>query len=183
MIYLTAEDGLADTLRPRLDAAGADVSRVLALTGWQAGEKSGGIMLQDLDVLERTLERVHPVLVVVDPLQAYIGAGVDMHRANETRPVLAGLTALAERFGCAVLVVRHLTKAPTDRAVYRGLGSIDIAAVARSILLVGPDPDDETRVRRVVAHVKSSLAPAGPSVGLRDSRGQVPVGRHFRGPV
>jgi hypothetical protein len=172
VVYLTAEDGLADTLRPRLDAAGADVSRVLALTGWQSGEKVGGVTLQDLDVLERALAQVRPALVVVDPLQAYLGREVDMHRANETRPVLAGLAAIAERFSCAVLVVRHLTKVPADRAVYRGLGSIDIAAAARSILLVALDPDDEARVRRVVAHVKSSLAPAGPSLAfeLRDGR-------------
>jgi hypothetical protein len=170
VVYLSAEDGLADTLRPRLDAAGADVSRVHALVGWQQGEMQGYISLGDLRPIEDALETLKPALVVVDPLQAYLGASVDMHRANEVRPILAGLAALAEQYDCAILTIRHLTKSAQDRAVYRGLGSIDFAAAARSILLAGQDPQNPRR--RVMAHVKSSLAPVGGSIGyeLREGR-------------
>jgi hypothetical protein len=107
---------------------------------------------------------------VFDTLQAFLGAAVDMHRANETRPILTGLAALAEAYDCAILVIRHLGKSAKDRAVYRGLGSIDFAAAARSILLVGHDPQQPRR--RVMAHVKSSLAPHGGSLGyeLREGR-------------
>jgi hypothetical protein len=170
VLYLSAEDGLGDTLRPRLDAAGADVSHVHALVGWQQGETQGCISLGDLPPLEEALKAVRPALVVVDPLQAYLGASVDMHRANEVRPVLSGLAALAEQYDCAILTIRHLTKSAQDRAVYRGLGSIDFAAAARSILLTGQDPQNPHR--RVMAHVKSSLAPLGKSIGyeLREGR-------------
>ncbi len=170
VLYLSAEDGLGDTLRPRLDAAGADVHRVHALVGWQQGETQGCIWLGDLPPFEDALKAVRPALVVVDPLQAYLGASVDMRRANEVRPVLAGLAALAEQYDCAILTIRHLTKSAQDRAVYRGLGSIDFAAAARSILLAGQDPQNPRR--RVMAHVKSSLAPLGKSIGyeLREGR-------------
>ncbi len=124
--------------------------------------------LADLDVLEKAMQSVRPTLVVVDPIQGYLGARVDMHRANETRPLLAGLARLAERYGCAVLLIRHLRKSAADRAVHRGLGSIDFAAAVRSILLVAQDPKSATR--RIVAHAKSNLAPAGRSLAfeLRD---------------
>jgi hypothetical protein len=168
VIYMTAEDGLGDTLRPRLDKAGADVSKVFALTGWRGNEngkeKNGTITLSDLDVIEKTLKQVNPALVVIDPLQAYLGAGVDMHRANEVRPVLSGMAAIAEKYRCAVLCIRHLGKSQKDRAVYRGLGSIDFAAAARSILLVGEDPNDADK--RVLAHSKSSLAKKGCSIAF-----------------
>ena len=170
VVYLSAEDGLADTLRPRLDKAGADVSRVFALTGWEGVDpetgqkKAGSITLAALDVIEAALRQVKPALVVVDPIQAYMGAGVDMHRANEVRPVLAGLAALAERYKCAALCIRHLGKSQQDRAIYRGLGSIDFAAAARSILLVGQHPEDERK--RVLAQSKNSLAAKGASIAF-----------------
>jgi hypothetical protein len=177
VLYLSAEDGLADTLRPRLDAAGADVTRVHCLTGWTAqgadneAPLSGGVTLADVELLGQVIGDKHPVLVVIDPLQAYLGSRVDIHRANETRPILAGLAVLAEQYGCAMLLIRHLSKAPQDRAVYRGLGSIDFAAAARSILLAGQDPQAPNR--RVLVHVKSSLAPLGPSLGYELREGQL----------
>ncbi len=164
VLYLSAEDGLADTLRPRLDKAGADVSRVFVLTGQQnGGEMPEAVTLADVGVLRSALVAVKPALLIIDPLQAYLGAGVDMHRANEVRPVLAKLAGLAEEFNCAVLCIRHLGKGQQDRAIYRGLGSIDFAAAARSILLVGQDPENPQA--RAVVHIKSSLAAAGPSLG------------------
>ena len=132
------------------------------------GQVSGVITLQDLSVIEQALALHRPSLLVIDPIQGFLGAGVDMHRANEVRPVLAGLSSLAEKYACAILVVRHLSKSSQNRAVYRGLGSIDFTSTARSILLAGQDPD--TPEKRVLAHVKSSLAATGPSLGfqLRD---------------
>ena len=175
VVYLTGEDGLADTLRPRLDAVGADVSRVYVLEGWrrvdpETGEKvERGVTLADVDVIARVLAEYRPALLVVDPLQAYLG-GADMNKASEVRPLLTALGRLADEHGCAVLTVTHLRKSSSDRAIYRGLGSIDFAAAARSILLVAEDPEDQSGRRRVMAHVKSSLAEKGPSMAyeLRD---------------
>lgn len=169
VLYMSAEDGLADTLRPRLDAAGADVSRVHALTGWQlsddAGTTEGAVSLGDIPILEQALTQTKPKLIIIDPLQAYLGAKVDMHRANEVRPLLSALGSLAEKHGCAVVCIRHLSKALSPKAIYSGMGSIDFAAAARSILTVG-EHDGE----RLLAHVKSSLAPQGKSIRyeLRD---------------
>jgi len=169
VVYLTGEDGLADTLRPRLDAVGADVTRVYVLEGWRGADKETGtevergVTLADVDVISRVLAEYKPALLVVDPLQAYLG-GADMNKASEIRPLLSALGKLADEHGCAVLTISHLRKSSSERAIYRGLGSIEFSAVARSILLVAPDPDDETGRRRVMAHVKSSLAEKGPSI-------------------
>lgn len=168
VLYLSAEDGLADTLRPRLDDAGADVRRVHALAGWESNHEGDAVTMADRDVLDDAMAARHPALVVVDPFQAYLGARVDIHRANETRSLLATLAALVERHACAVLCIRHLGKRPKDRAIHRGLGSIDFAAAARSILLAAQHPEDPRQ--RVLAHVKSSMAASGPSLRyeLRD---------------
>jgi hypothetical protein len=177
VLYLSAEDGLADTLRPRLDAAGADCTNIHALTGWreQEGElvKTGSITLADLRVITAAIATYRPALVIIDPLQAYLGAKTDMYRANEVRPLLAALVLLAEQYDCAMVCVRHLAKASQARAIYRGLGSIDFTAAARSVLLVGEAPPAQEEAaegnapaasRRVLAHSKSSLAPHGPSL-------------------
>jgi 5S rRNA maturation endonuclease (ribonuclease M5) len=164
VLLLNAEDGMRDVLWPRLEAAGADLNRVHCLRGLSDGGSTQAVTLQDVDVLRAALETIRPVLVVVDPIQAYLGANVDMHRANETRPVLTALSQLAEEFECAILCVRHLTKGGRDKALYRGLGSIDFVGAARSVLLVGVDPADDTRL--ALAHLKCSLAPKGPTLGF-----------------
>lgn len=171
VLYMTAEDGLADTLRPRLDRAKANVELVSVLDGLiESDGKRAEVTLADLDVLKGALAQVRPRLVVVDPIQGYLGAGVDMHRANEVRPLLAGLARLAEEFDCAILAIRHLRKSAADNTVHRGLGSIDFAAAVRSILLVGEDPD--AGGRRIMAHVKSNLAPQGPSQSYEIADGE-----------
>ena len=113
--------------------------------------------LRDLNVLKIALEEIKPVLVVIDPLQAYIGDKIDMHRANETRPLLSNLSKLAEIFGCAVLAIRHISKGGS-KALYRGIGSIDFAAAARSVLTVGQEPITK---QKAMAHIKSSCAENG----------------------
>ena len=153
-LILTAEDGLADTLRPRVDRMGADPSKIVVLDELVMLDEPG---LARID--EATIE-TGAKLVVIDPLVAYIGSGTDIHRANETRAQLAPLANLAERQNVAICVVRHLAKGRT-KAIYAGLGSIDFIAAVRSALLVGFDPSDEKT--RVMAHTKANLAPRGAS--------------------
>jgi len=162
VVIASAEDGLGDTIRPRLDAMGADVSRIFAVDGALTLNENG------FALLEAYLERVKPALLIIDPLVAYLGAGVDIHRANETRAVMAQLARLAEKFDVAILAVRHLTKGGMSKAIYRGLGSIDFTAACRSVLLAGCDIENPQN--RALVHIKSNLTPAGPSIGyeLRD---------------
>lgn len=156
VLIMSAEDGLGDTIRPRLDSLGANPSLVFAIPRPVVFDQDG---LQEVEVQIRELR---PLLVVVDPLVAYLGGRVDLHKANETREVMAGMSQLAEKYKCAVLAVRHLRKASGDKSIYRGLGSIDLTAAARSVLLAGRDPDDDGA--RAFAHIKSNLAPTGPTI-------------------
>jgi hypothetical protein len=174
VLYLTAEDDPRDTLRPRFDSLGGDPQHFHVLRDTKCGcdgkQEYGPLWLTDIAMIERALELTRPVLVVVDPLQGFLGAEVDFHRANEVRPVLANLARLAERFDCAFIIVRHLSKGAQSRALYRGLGSVDIVAAARSVLLAGHVPHDPTQ--RALVHLKSSCAPLGPAVGYRlDEKG------------
>lgn len=175
VVYLTAKDGLADTLRPRLDKAKADVTRIYTSEGYRSVNDAGkevvcAITLEALAIIEEIIKRVMPALMVVDPLQAYLGAHVDINRANEVRPLLAGLGRLAEKYQVAVICIRHLGKGPQERAIYRGLGSIDFAAAARSVLLVGQDP--QNKHRRIIAQSKSSLAAVGVSLAFELTAGE-----------
>ena len=162
VLIASAEDGLGDTIRPRLNAMGADVNRIFAIDGALTLDETG------FATLKSYLERERPALLIIDPLVAYLGAGVDIFRANETRAVMAQLARLAEQFGVAILAVRHLTKGGQLKAIYRGLGSIDFTAACRSVLLAGCD--NENPQNRALVHIKSNLAPSGPSIGyeLRD---------------
>ena len=156
VIYQTAEDGLADTVRPQLDALGADCSRVLVI---DVGERE---LTLDDKRLAQAIRQTDAGLAVLDPVQAYLGNGVDMHRANEVRPIFKRLGQLAEQTGCAIVLVGHMNKMQGAKSAYRGLGSIDFRAAARSVLLVGRSRDDDQQ--RVVVHDKSSLAPEGPAI-------------------
>ena len=158
VIYQTAEDGLADTIKPRLDAAGADCSRVLVID-----ENQQELTLCD-ERLEQAVQQTAAQLIVLDPIQAYLGDGVDMHRANEVRTVLKRVAAMAECTGCAVILIGHMNKAQGLKSGYRGLGSIDFRAAARSVLVVGLLKEDPTV--RVVTQDKNSLAPEGKSIAF-----------------
>jgi hypothetical protein len=155
VLLLTAEDGAGDTLRPRLDTLGADVSRVHAITEPLAFNTEGAAKLKS------EIVGVDAVLVIIDPIVAYLPDRTDMNNASAVRPVLMRLARVAEETGAAILFVRHLSKGAKDKAMYRGLGSIDFTAACRSVLMVGPDPNDVTK--RVVAHAKSNLAQTGHS--------------------
>ena len=169
--YQNAEDGLADTIRPRLDKAGADASMILCLN---EGAQDVSIVSAGL---QEVIAKLQPKLVILDPLQAYLGADVDMHRANEIRPVMHYLSNLAEQHGCAILLIGHMNKRSDMKSSYRALGSIDLTAAARSVLIVARDP--QAPEHRVIAQVKNSLAPEGELVSFTmDEEGQF----RFEGP-
>jgi len=158
VIYQTAEDGLSDTIKPRLLSAGAECSRVLVID-----EFDRELSLCD-ERLELAIKKTDAKLIVLDPLQAYLGGDTDMHRANEVRPIFKRLCLMAERTGCAVILIGHINKAQGMKSSYRGLGSIDFRAAARSVLLAGRTKDNPSL--RIVAHDKSSLAPEGKSIAF-----------------
>ena len=159
VIYQTAEDGLSDTIKPRLVAANADCSKVLVID-----DKETPLTMLDVR-LEKAISETGARLVVLDPIQGFLGADVDMHRANEIRPVMKHIAEIAEKYRCAIILVGHMNKNSNGKSSYRGLGSIDFQAAARSVLIVGR-VKGEPEVR-VVCHVKSSLAPEGKSIAFR----------------
>ena len=158
VLYQSAEDGLADTIKPRLIAANADTSRVMVID-----ETDIELSMTDHH-LEAAIQQTGAKLIILDPLQAYLGAKVDMHRANEVRPVFKHLAAVAEKYECAIVLIAHLNKTAGMKAAYRMLGSVDITAAARSILIVGRIKNNPTV--RVMVHSKSSLAPEGEPIGF-----------------
>lgn len=158
VLYQSAEDGAEDTLKPRLMSAGADCSRIAFID-----ESECGLTLNDVRI-ENAIKATKARLLVLDPLQAYLGEGNEMNRADGVRPMLKQLAAVAERTGCAIVIVGHMNKASGSKSIYRGLGSIDITAVARSVLLVGRIKND-TPVR-VMAQLKNSLAKEGTPIAF-----------------
>ena len=158
IIYQTAEDGLGDTIKPRLLAGDADCAQIKVID-----ETEASLTLLD-ERVEQAISETGARVMILDPVQAYVGTGVDMNRANEVRTVLAQLSRIAEKYKCAVILVGHLNKAQGTKSQYRGLGSIDFQAAARSVLIVGRVK--EKPEVRVMAHEKSSLAPEGEPVAF-----------------
>ena len=158
VIYQTAEDGLGDTVKPRLIEAGADLDRVLVID-----DSDVQLTLSD-ERIEKAIIENNARLVIIDPIQAYLGADVDMNRANEVRPIFMRLGQVAQRTGCAILLIGHLNKAAGMQSLQRGLGSIDIAAAVRSVMFIGKLKHDPTT--RILTHEKSSLAPPGVSLAF-----------------
>ena len=111
--------------------SGADCSRVLVID-----ESDKELTLCD-ERMEQAVQENGAKFIVLDPLQAYLGENVDMHRANEVRPVFKRLCAMVDRTGCAIILIGHMNKAQGLKSSYRGLGSIDFRTAARSVLLVG----------------------------------------------
>lgn len=153
VIYQTAEDGLADTVKPRLEQAGADCSRISII---DESEKSLSMIDERI---EKAIIAAEAGLLILDPIQAYLGGGTDMNRANEARELTKRLGGIAERTGCAIVLIGHMNKGSGAKAAYRGMGSIDFFAVARSVMLIGRiegHPD-----MRAVIQIKNNLAPFG----------------------
>lgn len=168
VVLLSAEDDPADTIRPRLEAAGADLSRIVLLSSVRESDgQSRPPHLGDLEVLRAAISAVNAALVIIDPFMAYLPDERDSYRDQDIRRVLAPLAALAHETGVAIIVVRHLNKTANGNPLYRGGGSIGIIAAARSSLLVAPDPDDPDGRVRVLAITKSNLAAPSPSLRYR----------------
>lgn len=172
VILFAAEDDIEDTIRPRLDAAGADVTKVHAIRGVNVTDTATGKVSvwsfqldRDLPILEAEMKRLLDEgeavrLVVIDPISCYMGKA-DSHKNAEVRGVLSALAELAARYGVAILMVSHLNKSGTGKAVYRSSGSLGFAAAARSVWVVVKDLDDPKR--RMMLPVKMNLCeePAG----------------------
>lgn len=163
-IYQNTEDDIADTIKPRLENHHADCSNICFI------DSTDPITLDD-DNIESAIRHSKAKLLVLDPIQSFVGENVDMNRANSIRPRMKKLKEMAERTGCAVVLIGHLNKNSGNKTNYRGLGSIDIPAAARSVLLVGKiegQPDV-----RVVSQMKNNLAPIGKSLAFKLVEGQV----------
>jgi DNA repair protein RadA/Sms len=158
VLILTAEDGLGDTLKPRLNALEADTSRVFAVDEPLVFDETG------LLYLEAGITDHKPAIVLIDPLFAYTGGKMDIHRANECRGMTAKLAEIAENQKCAILAIRHLGKSRGNGfALNAGIGSIDITAAARSVLLAGIDPNNpiggqSSRLRATLRRTGQRLA-------------------------
>lgn len=158
IIYQTAEDGLGDTIKPRLLSGNADCTQIKVID-----ESEAALTMLD-ERVEKAIAETGERVIILDPMQVYIGAKVDMNRANEVRNILSQLGRIAEKYRCAIILVGHLNKAQGNKSTYRGLGSIDFQATARSVLVVGRVKDKPEI--RVAAHQKSSLAPEGKPIAF-----------------
>lgn len=164
-IYQNAEDDNSDTIKPRLENHKANCGKVCFI------EKASGLLYMDDDSIEKAIVESDAKLLVLDPIQAYIGDNIDMNRANSIRPKMNKLKETAEKTGCAIVLIGHMNKNARGRANYRGLGSIDISAAARSVLVVGKmDKDSEVKV---FAQLKNNLAPKGKSLSFVIKKGSV----------
>lgn len=163
VLILSAEDGIGDTILPRLEAAGAHMDRVriFDVIGTVDGERLP--TLDDRQAIEAGIRAVDARLVIIDPFMAYLPPHVNAYRDQDVRRVLAPLGKLAERTGAAIVIVRHPNKMVGMSALHRGGGSIGIIGAVRAGLLVAPDPHDSEGPRRVLAVVKNNLAPPAPS--------------------
>ena len=168
VLYMSAEDDLADTLVPRAIEAGALRENILSVCGWSNGGEVEPFSFAQMSLLREAIGDIKARLVIVDPIQGFIGEKVDTHRTNEVRPILTQLKNIAEVHHCAIILLRHLTKG-IGKALYRGQGSVDFTAAARSVLVVAESLEDETK--KVMAHEKSNLAPKGVSQMFRITNG------------
>lgn len=160
-LYLTCEDGLADTIKPRLRLCGALQQHI---TCYQANTDGTGFTFDDMNLLEDAIVDSQADFVVLDPLQGYLGQ-VDMNNAAEVRPLMTKLYMVAEKHDVAIACIRHCRKVKGDKAIHKGLGSIDFSAQARSIIYIAQNP--ENKEERVIFHSKSSLSKHGSNLGYK----------------
>jgi len=164
VLLLSAEDGAGDTIRPRLEMLDANINRIFAIDETFVFENKTFIKLQE------KIYETKAALVIIDPLFAYVSANTDINQANKCRSITKRLAEIAAKTNCAIVAVRHIGKAKGNGdARAAGLGSIDIRAAARSVLLVGKDPDDS---RRAIFQTKNNLAKPGKPIGyeIKDDR-------------
>jgi len=164
VVILTAEDHLSQTVRPRLDAMGADTSKIIALQGMRRKDEENRQYIDsfnlktDLEALEHAVRSKNDVkLVIIDPLSAYLGGKVDAYRDTDVRGVLMPLVQFGEKNNVAIIGVRHLNKSGTGKAIYRGLDSIAFTAAARTVWLLSTDPGDPDSKRRLLTPAKHNI--------------------------
>lgn len=171
VLFMSAEDDPETTLVRRLKRMGANLRRITFATKFLRLEE------EVLGWIETHIEQQKIALLILDPLLAYMQGGIDLNKANETRPFMARLAELAKAKNVAVIALRHLNKADKDKAIFRGLGSIDITAASRSAVLIGEHPEDPTL--RAMVHIKHNLSERGATqlyelTGGDRARGKVP---------
>lgn len=155
VLFMSAEDAPETTLVKRLMRMNADLSRITF------SKKFFRLEEEALGWIEKHIVAHKAAVLILDPLLAYMQGGIDMNKANETRPFMARLAELAKATNVTVIALRHLTKGEKDKAIFRGLGSVDITAAARSAVLIGHHPDNDDL--RVMVHIKHNLSERGPS--------------------
>jgi hypothetical protein len=187
VILLAAEDRVAQTIRPRLRAAGADLDRVYVIRSIidPSGKESWPALRHDVEVIEEQAASLGDVLLIgIDPITAYL-AGVDDHKATELRNVLLPLGKMAERLGSAVIAVNHVGKAPVLNAKHRALGSVAYGGTCRANYLFARDPDDSGRV--LVMDNGCNLGPPAPTLAYTiepsPTVGSIPIVRWDGSPV
>lgn len=159
VIYQTAEDNIADTVKPRLLRAGADCERIAYIV-----DEEATLTLEDTRI-ESVIAQTGARLFILDPLQAYLSQASDILNAGRMRQQMRKLADIAAKHRCAIVIIEHLNKASSEKNLYRGLGSIDIAAIARSVLMITRDKKDPDI--RYMFPVKTSLAPDGPPITFK----------------
>ena len=162
VVYQTAEDNLADTVKPRLLSAHADCNRIAYII-----DDENSLTLEDSRI-ELIIQQTNARLFILDPLQAYLSQDSDMLSAGRMRSQLKRLADIGAKYRCAVVIIGHMNKSSGEKNLYRGLGSIDIAAIARSVLMIARDKNDSSL--RYMFPVKSSLAPEGSVISFSFDR-------------
>ena len=158
-IYQNAEDDISDTIKPRLEQHKANCKNICFI------DSKDSPLAMDDDNIEKAIRETGAKLLVLDPIQSFIGNNVDMNRANSIRPLMTKLKDTAQRTGCAIVLIGHLNKNSSGKSNYRGLGSIDITAASRSVLLIGKDPQNPSN--RYLIQQKNNLAPIGETLMFR----------------
>ncbi len=164
-MYQCSEDGLADTIKPRLEAFGADCSNIAFIDE----EVAANLTLDD-ERIRDSIIMVKPKLVVIDPVQSYIGSDSNIFVTSRARKLMHRLSIWAAMYDCAIILISHFTKNEGTKDLYRGIGSIDVVAAARSVLQVESDPENPDIKR--VKQVKNSLAPKGADIYYELSRSE-----------
>ena len=163
IVYQCSEENAGDTIKPRFEICGADCTRI----GFINEEVHEGLTLDD-DRIRRMISEFRPRLVVIDPIQAYLGNNSDLMMATRARKLMRRLSSWAHENKCAIVLIGHLSKSDGKKDLYRSFGSIDVVAAARSVLMVERDLEDWDL--RTVKQVKNNLAPIGDDLFFRMSK-------------
>ncbi|MDD2391564.1 MAG: AAA family ATPase [Bacilli bacterium] len=172
VVIQNVEDGLEDTIKPRLEAFGANFKFVKTIDedGKDINGKTKKLFLNEYSRIETILKRYNPLLFIIDPIQSYLQQ-TDLKDASKIRNVLGPIAQLANKYNCTFIFIMHLNKGDS-KSLYRGLGSIDFIGIARSVLLIGKSPSNNEEI--VVEHIKYNLSQQGKSFAYKvigDSKG------------